>query len=105
MNDPIYLDLVEDTEAEEKPILEDLLECGTQEFNYHVLHSYLDKKWVGSTGLTDNEIILLQALASGRIGTGAQRGSITRILNTLKQNFPEPEHRLMAILRRAAETL
>jgi hypothetical protein len=49
MNDPIYLDLVEDTEAEEKPILEDLLECGTQEFNYHVLHSYLDKKWVGST--------------------------------------------------------
>lgn len=50
-------------------------------------------------GLSKAEHNLLDLLVSGGIGTSGQRGSITRILKTLKANNTLPTTQLNSILR------
>ena len=60
----------------------------------------LDGKKPYSESLSPEEVTLFHLLMGNFIGTGAQRGSITRILNTLKERYvPEPNTALETDLR------
>jgi hypothetical protein len=48
--------------------------------------------------LNEDEIILLQLLVGNVLGTGSQRGSITRILNTLKSKITFPDEKLQSLI-------